>query len=203
VTDRERRREPPPDRVKDVFVQQNQTLWRADAVRFRAGSLPRQLALKLLVLDLNRRHRAYEVARGDPTSGTDHAGERRERGLRGMLAHVQLVEEPGGVNEIERSGIERRVEDVSGDEANRGGELRFRQFLPHFADALPVNVQSGQAARRSEALAQTFEPEKRGASGVEDVEAADVAKEVQLAVAEGDQVLFELRALLRRQGVPV
>lgn len=184
-------------------MQQNQTLWRTDAVRFCAGSLPRQLALKLLVLDLNRRRRAYEIARGVPTSGTDHAGERRERGLRGMLAHVQLVEEPGGVNEVERSGIERRVEDVSGDEANRGGELRFRKSLPRLADALPVNVESREATSLSDTLAQSFEPEERGASGVEDVEAADVAKEVELAVAEGDEVGFELCALLRRQGVPV
>jgi hypothetical protein len=48
-------------------------------------------------------------------------------------------------------------------------------------------------------LAQSLEPERRGAAGVEDVEPADVAEDIELAVAEGDEALFKLIALARCQ----
>src|SRR3712207_8833340 len=50
-----------------------------------------------------------------------------------------------------------------------------------------VGVKGGQAPPLPESLAQTLEPEHRRAAGVEDVEAPEVAEEVELAVAEGDE----------------
>jgi hypothetical protein len=68
-------------------------------------------------------------------------------------------------------------------------------------DAFLLSVEGGEDDLLTDTLAKTFEPEKGGASSVEYGKAFDVTKEVELAVAEGDQVLLIRRALLRREGL--
>src|SRR3712207_8833497 len=58
-----------------------------------------------------------------------------------------------------------------------------RSTLFPYHDALPI---------WSDAPSETFEPEGGSAASVEDVEALDVAEQVQLAVAEGDEVRLVL-----------
>ena len=53
----------------------------------------------------------------------------------------------------------------------------------------------------SDAPSETFEPEGGSAASVEDVEALDVAEQVQLAVAECDEVRLVLLAFVRCQGI--
>ena len=64
-----------------------------------------------------------------------------------------------------------------------------------------VQVDGGDATALPHPLAEAFDPERRGASCVEHVQTADVSEEVELAVAEGDEVVFELLSLSRRQRV--
>jgi hypothetical protein len=111
------------------------------------------------------------------------------------------VEQAGGVDQVEGSRTEGRIEDVPRDDANRRGELRVPQRFSSFANALGVCFQGGESASLADTLAQALDPERRGASSVEDFEAADVAEEVELAIAEGDQVFCELLALGRRQRI--
>jgi hypothetical protein len=113
------------------------------------------------------------------------------------------VEEAGGVDQIEGSRPEGQLEHVPYDEADRSGECRISESFPPFADTLGFGFESGEVAFFTEALAQTLDPERRGAAGVEYVKAADVAEEVELAVGERDEALFELIAFARCQGIIV
>jgi hypothetical protein len=113
------------------------------------------------------------------------------------------VEQASGVDKVEGARPEGGLEDVPGDEADRGGERRVTEGFMSFADALGVGFEGGKASTLADALAQAFEPERRGAAGIEDVEAADVAKEVELAVAEGDQVVFAFLAFAPCQRIIV
>ena len=85
---------------------------------------------------------------------------------------------------------------------DRGCEIRYAQRRLRFIDTFHVHIDSGETAVVPYPLAEAFDPERRAASGVEHIEAPDVSQEVELAVTEGDEVVFELLSLLRRQGVP-
>jgi len=91
------------------------------------------------------------------------------------------------------------LEDVSRNEADGGAEIKVLERLARSPQALPVQVEDGQAPPSPYPLAQALDPERGGTASVEDVEATEVAEEVELAIAEGDKVLFELSALLRCQ----
>ena len=157
-------------------MERDEALRRADAVEFGAREPPRQLALKLLVFKLHRGHGVHEVARCDPPAGPDDGSEGRERFFCAPLAHVYLVEEPGGVSEIERFPLERGTKNVAGDEPDRGGEVGISQKLPALFDELGVRFEGDEGTRSADALAEAFEPERGGASDVEDIEALDVAE---------------------------
>ena len=111
------------------------------------------------------------------------------------------MEEAGGVDQIESLRPEGRLEHVPYDEADRCGESRISEGFPPFADTLGFGFESGEVACFTEALAQALDPERRGGAGVEYVKAADVAEEVELAVGERDEALFELIAFARCQGI--
>jgi ATP-binding cassette subfamily F protein 3 len=111
------------------------------------------------------------------------------------------VQEPRRVDQIEHRLLEGWSKNVSFDETDRSCQVGVPERVLCFSDAFCIRFEGGEASRFSDALAQAFEPEWRGAAGVEDVEAPDVAEEVELAVAEGDQISLELLALLGCQGV--
>jgi hypothetical protein len=111
------------------------------------------------------------------------------------------VNESGGVSEIERFPLERGTKNITGDEPDRCGEVGISQKLPALFDELGVRFEGEEGTRSTDALAEAFEPERGGASGVEDLEAFDIAKEVQLAVAEGDEISLVRLAFFRRKRV--
>ena len=111
------------------------------------------------------------------------------------------MKESGGVDEIERIPLERRTKHVAGDDPDRGGEVGFsEEFLALFGE-FGVRFEGDEGTRSADALAEAFEPERRGAASIEDGEALDVAEEIQLAVAEGDEISLVRLALLRRKRV--
>jgi hypothetical protein len=111
------------------------------------------------------------------------------------------VEEAGRVHEIEGSKGERHPEDVSCEEMDWGCELRLPERSLRFFDAFYVHVDGSEATAIPYPLAEAFDPERRRSSGVEHIEAPDVPEEIEPAVAERDEVIFELLSLFRRQGV--
>ncbi|PLS85682.1 MAG: hypothetical protein CYG60_11155, partial [Actinobacteria bacterium] len=88
-----------------------------------------------------------------------------------------------------------------GYEADGGFEVGVFEevFGPFYL--FPVGVQGGDGPRLPCSQAQALQPEQGGAAGVEDVEAFDVAQEVELSVGDGDKVFVVLVALGRRQRV--
>ena len=84
---------------------------------------------------------------------------------------------------------------------DRGGKRSLAKRSLCIIDAFPINVDGGDATAASYPLAEAFDPKQGGSSCVEHVETPDVPEEVEFTVAEGDQVLFELLSLFRRQGV--
>jgi hypothetical protein len=107
------------------------------------------------------------------------------------------VEEAGGVGQVKGTRSKGRLEDVPGDEANRGGKGRVRERFLSFADGYRVNVHGGEATIPTDPLTQALEPERRSGAGVEDVKAAYVTEKVELAVAKGDQTLLKFLAFAR------
>ena len=85
---------------------------------------------------------------------------------------------------------------------DRGCEIRFAERRLRFIDTFHVYIDSGETTIVPYPLAEAFDPERRAASGVEHIETLDVFQEVELAVAEGDEILFEFLSLHRRKGVP-
>jgi hypothetical protein len=70
-------------------------------------------------------------------------------------------------------------------------------LLPSGPDTPFVQIQGGDGAALSDPLAETLDPEQRGATGVEDVEALNIFEQGELAIAHRDEVFFELVALRR------
>jgi hypothetical protein len=84
------------------------------------------------------------------------------------------VEEPGGVGEIERIPLERRLKHVAGDDPNRGGEVGFPEKLPTLFNAFGVRFEGDESTVAANALAEALEPERGRATGVEDGEIPNV-----------------------------
>jgi hypothetical protein len=84
---------------------------------------------------------------------------------------------------------------------DRSGKLSLAKRSLRIIDAFRIHVDGGDATTGSNPLAEAFDPERRGSSRVEHVETADFPDEVEFTVAEGDEVVFELLTLSRRQGV--
>jgi hypothetical protein len=86
------------------------------------------------------------------------------------------VKESGGVDQIERVSLEGGTKHVAGDDPDRGGEVGFpEEFLTLF-DEFGVRFEGDEGTRSADALAEAFEPERGGASSVEDSETLDVAE---------------------------
>jgi hypothetical protein len=111
------------------------------------------------------------------------------------------VKEARGVDRVEGAGLERRLEDVSDHEPHRSRETRSPQPLPGLDEIVLIRLQCGNPSCRPSPLAQTLQPERRGAAGVEYLEAPYISEEVQLAVGEGDKIPFQLAALLLSEWV--
>src|SRR5918993_4067176 len=111
------------------------------------------------------------------------------------------MKESSRVDEIERVSLERGTKHVTGDDTDRGGKVGFPQKFLALFDELGIRFEGDEGTHCTDALAETFEPERGGASGIEDGEALDVAEEVQLAVAEGDEISLVYLALLRRKRI--
>jgi hypothetical protein len=182
-------------------MQEYETFWWPDPVGLARVSLTPQLSLQPLVFELDGLLGVDEITRRHPTAGPRHSAKIRERIFRPPLLYVQLMEEAGGVDEVEGSCGERHPEDVSCEKMDRGHELRLAKGSLRLIDTFRVHVDGGDATAFPYPLAEAFDPERRGAPGVEYVEVPDVPEEVELAVAEGDEVVFELIPLFRRQGV--
>lgn len=182
-------------------MKRNEALRRANPVQNRAGDCKRQFALERLVLDLDRTRRVNEVARRHPAAGPHDASERGQRILGGALPDIQLVEEAGRIHEVETIRLERRLEDVSRDEIRRGVEVHLPECRLRRREPFEVGFEGGEASFDPDALAQTFEPKRGCAAGVENVEPAYLCEEIQLPIAESDEVGLEFLALFRRQGV--
>ena len=88
-----------------------------------------------------------------------------------------------------------------GEHADRSGKLSLFQRILRLLDAFRIHIDGGDATILPHPLAEAFDPERRGTSCVEHVETADVPEEVEFTVAEGDEVVFELLSVFRRQGV--
>ena len=84
------------------------------------------------------------------------------------------MEEAGGVDEVEGSCGERHPEDVSCEEMDRCYELRLAKGSLRLIDTFLIHVYCGDATAFSYPLAEAFDPERRGAPGVEYVEVPDV-----------------------------
>src|SRR3954453_7785178 len=95
----------------------------------------------------------------------------------------------------------RGAENVPGGGGAGAPKPRLAQGGLRLVDALGVQVDGDEGAVLADPLAEAFDPERRGAPGVEHVEIPDIPKQVELAVAEGDEILFELLPLPGLQGV--
>jgi hypothetical protein len=183
-------------------VQGDETFGWPDPVEFVSICLAPQPCLQRLFLELHRRFRIDEVARRNPGAMPRHKLKRRELIFRHSLLYVELVEKARGVDEVEGAWVERHPEDVSREHADRAGKFGLFQSILRLLDAFRIHIDGGDATILPHPLAEAFDPERRGTSCVEHVETADVPEEVEFAVAEGDEVVFELRSVFRLQVVP-
>src|SRR5215210_4468363 len=94
-------RDHPPYVRQKVFVQANEALWRPDPVELPSEELTHQVCFVFLIFELDRRLGVHEVARRHPAAGPCHEAERCEGVYRTPLLYIQLVEEAGGVDEVE------------------------------------------------------------------------------------------------------
>ena len=182
-------------------MQSDQTFRRPYTVRLASVRHAPQFRLQFLVRKLNRRLRIDEVGGSQPTVRSNHRAKHCERVCCSSLTYIQFVEETGGVGEVEGLGAGRHREDVSGEEADGRRKPRLAQGGLRLVDAPGVQVDGDEGAVLADPLAEAFDPERRGSPGVEHVEIPDIPKQVELAVAEGDEILFELLPLPGRQGV--
>ena len=86
------------------------------------------------------------------------------------------MEESGGVDEIEGVPLERRSKHVACDDPDRGGEVGLPEEILPLLDELGVRFEGDEGARSADTLAESFEPEWRGASCIQDGETLDVAE---------------------------
>ncbi len=88
--------------------------------------------------------------------------------------YVQLVEEPGRVDQIEGRWIERRPKGVPDDEPDRGWEVGVPEVLSHLLNDSLVRVQGCDGASLADPLAEALDPEQRGTACIENFETAQV-----------------------------
>ncbi len=97
------RRNQTPHTSQRFLVQRTEAPHGADTIKLRARYLSGQLALKLFVFELYGGYRVHEVAGCYPASRANRCSKSRERFFSAPLPYVQLVEEAGGVDEVEGS----------------------------------------------------------------------------------------------------
>jgi hypothetical protein len=111
------------------------------------------------------------------------------------------VKEAGGVDQVEGVWAEGHREDVVGEQTHGGRKLRLAQGGLTLVHAFCIQVYGNQGSTLADPLAEALDPERRRTPGVEHLETPDISEQVELAVAEGDEVFFELFPLFGYQGV--